>query len=400
MRSYTRLVIVAILAGLVSSGFGQDPNKPAGRVASPNDVNAVSALSFPYAAEIAGDDVYVRSGAGTNYYNCGKLKKGDRVQVVSTMFSWSRIVPPPGSFSWISAQFVAIDPNSPGVGIVTGDNVRVYAGSDEVRPMHSTSLQLKLNRGDKVKLLGEQKDNYYKIASPSGAYLWVSSEYVKPLAPSAGVVVAVTEVSEASTERRKVEPNDVTGVGAPKISVEAEKLKEYYELEKRLKAERAKPVEQQSYSAIKKAFVEIAANKEAGRASRFAERTIRQVERFELAVVVAKEVKLQDTQLELTRERIDKMHATKLANLEELGRFTVIGQFKTSSIFGAEPHLRHYRITDESDNAICYAFGVGQAATLDFSKFIGHKVGLVGTLEAHPQTAKALVKFTEIVELK
>jgi hypothetical protein len=398
MRSYTRLVIVAILVSLVSSGFGQDPNKPTGRAASPNDVNAVSALSFPYVAQIIGDDVYVRSGAGTNYYNCSKLKKGDRVQVVSTMFSWSRIVPPPGSFSWISAQFVAIDPNSPGVGIVTGDNVRVYAGSDEVRPMHSTSLQLKLNRGDKVKLLGEEKENYYKIASPSGAYLWVSSEYIKPLAPAGGVV-AVTEVGEASTERRKVEPND-TIVGAPKISIEAEKLKEYYELEKRLKAERAKPIEQQSYSDIKKALVEIAGNKEAGKASRFAEFTIRQVERFELAVVVAKEVKLQDTQLLQTRERIDKMRATKLANLEELGRFTVIGQFKTSSIFGAEPHLRHYRITDESDNAICYAFGVGQAATMDFSKFIGHKVGLVGTLEAHPQTAKALVKFTEIVELK
>ncbi len=391
MRLYANLVIVAILAGLVSSGFGQDPNKPTVRVASPNDVNAASALSFPYVAQIAGDDVYVRSGAGTNYYNCGKLKKGDRVQVVSIMFSWSRVVPPAGSFSWISAQYVAIDPNSPGVGIVTGDNVRVYAGSDEVRPMHSTSLQLKLNRGDKVKLLGEEKENYYKIVPPSGAYLWVSSEYVKPVA-AIGAVVAETLV--------KVEPNDVAGVGAPKISVEAEKLKEYYELEKRLKAERAKPVEQQSYSAIKKALVEIAGNKEAGKASRFAQFTIRQVERFELAVVVAKEVKLQDTQLGQTRERIDKMRSTKLTNLEELGKFTVIGQFRTSSIFGAEPQLRHYRITDESDKTICYAFGIGQAAAKDFSKLIGHKVGLVGTLEAHPQTGKALVKFTEVVELK
>ena len=391
MRSYINLVIAVVLVGLVSSGFGQDVNKPTGRAASPNDVNAASALSFPYVAQIAGDDVYIRSGAGTNYYNCGKLKKGDRVQVVSSMFSWSRIVPPAGSFSWISAQYVAIDPNKPGVGIVTGDNVRVYAGSDEVRPMHSTSLQLKLNRGDKVKLLGEEKDNYYKIVPPSGAYLWISSEYVKPIAVT-GVATPETKVT--------VEPNDVTGVGAPQISVEAEKLKEYYELEKRLKAERAKPVEQQSYSDIKKALVEIANNKEAGKASRFAEFTIRQVERFELAVVVAKEVKLQGAQLQQTRERIDKARNTKLANLEELGRFTVIGQFKTSSIFGVEPQLRHYRITDESDKVICYAFGVSQAAAMDFSKFVGRKVGLVGTLEAHPQTGKALVKFTEIVELK
>ncbi len=94
------------------------------------------------------------------------------------------------------------------------------------------------------------------------------------------------------------------------------------------------------------------------------------------------------------------MRATRLAKLEELGRFAVIGQLKTSSIFGSEPQLKHYRITDESDKIICYALPTGQASTMDLSKLIDHKVGLVGTVEAHPQMGKALVKFTEAVELK
>jgi len=394
MRARANLVIIAILVGLAACVFAQEATKPPApsvKVISPNDVNVVSKLAFPYVAEITGDDVYIRSGSGTNYYNCGKLKKGDKVKVVSTQFSWSRIVPPEGSFSWISAQYVGIDANNPGVGIVTGDNVRVFAGSDYVRPMYSTSLQLKLNKSDRVKLLGEEKDNYYKIAPPTGAYLWISSEYAKPLASAE----KLPEITMA-----KVEPNDTTVIIAPKVSVEAEKLKEYYELEKRLRAERAKPIEQQNYSDIKKAFTEMAANKEAGKAVRYAEFSLKQVERYELVPVVAKEIKLQDAQLQQNREKIDKARTTRLAKLEELGRFAVIGQLKTSSIFGSEPQLRHYRITDESDKIICFALPSGQAAAMDFSKLMDRKVGLVGTLEAHPQTGKALVKFTEIVELK
>jgi len=397
MRAYVKAVVIIILAGIGACGFAQEAAKlpaPSVKIISPNDVNAVSKPAFPYIAEITGDDVYIRSGPGTNYYNCGKLRKGDKVKVVNTRFSWSCIVPPAGSFSWISAQYVGIDANNPGAGTVAGDNVRVYAGSDEVRPMHSTSMQLKLNKGEPVRMLGEEKDNYYKIAPPTGAYLWISSEYTKPLAS----VEKLPEVTLAKVEPN--EPNKVVVVVTKKISVEDEKLKEYYELEKRLGAERAKPIEQQNYSDIKKGFADMAANKEAGKAARYAEFLLKQTERCELAVAVAKEIKLQDAQLQQNRDKIDKARTTRLAKLEELGRFAVIGQLKPSSIFGTEPQLRHYRITDETDKTVCYALATGQAATADLSKLMDRKVGLVGTLESHPQTGKALVKFTEVVEIK
>jgi uncharacterized protein YraI len=391
MRYRVNLVIVAILAGLAASSFAQEANEPPKKIPSPNDVNAISSLSFPYAAEITGDDIYLRSGPGTNYYNCGKLRRGDKVQVVSARFSWSCIVPPAGSFSWISTQYVSIDSTNLGVGIVTGDNVRVYAGSDYVRPIHSTTLQLKLNRGDKIKPLGEEKENYYKIAPPTGAYLWVSSEYIKPLGPIGGTVEAAG---------LKFEPNEIGVFVMRKGSGEDESLKVYYALEKQFQAERAKPIEQQNYASIKKAFSDIAANKEAGKAARYAEFMIKQIERCEFALVAGKEVQLQNEQLQTNQERIDKMRATRLAKLEDLGRFAVIGRLKTSSIFGSEPQLKHYRITDESDKIICYALPTGQASTTDLSKLIDHKVGLVGTVEAHLQMGKALVKFTEAVELK
>ncbi|GAH19435.1 unnamed protein product, partial [marine sediment metagenome] len=111
------LVILAVLA---SAGFGREAAGPPERAASAGGAEE-SVLSFPYVAEITGDNVNIRSGRGTNYYGCGKLNKGDRVKVVNHLLGWSCIVPPTGSFSWISTQYIGIDPDKPTVGIVTGD---------------------------------------------------------------------------------------------------------------------------------------------------------------------------------------------------------------------------------------------------------------------------------------
>jgi uncharacterized protein YgiM (DUF1202 family) len=379
-----------ILACLAFTSFGQqDMNLPEESVETPKDANAITELPFPYIAEITGNDVNIRSGPGTNYYRCGKLNKGDKVEVVSTQLGWSRIVPPPGSFSWISMQYLSVHLDDPATAIVTGDGCRVYAGSDYVEPIHSTTRQVTLTRGDKVKLLGEEKDDYYKIAPPSGAFVWVSSKYTTPVGPVEKQQPTTTAVS------------DDTGVAhATEISVEDEKLKEYNALRERVESERAKPTDKQNYTELKKALSEIANNKEAGKAARYAEFTLEQIERFELALAVAKELQLQNEQLEKIRQRIDKAYAEKLAENQNLGKYAVIGKFQSSSVYETEGELKRYRITDESGANICYAAPTGRAAQTDLSKFIGHKVGLIGKIEPHPPTGGAIVRFTEVVELK
>jgi hypothetical protein len=394
MRTKIIFLIIA-LASLVSISFaqlasptsgGQTPAVPEGPV-STEDVNAVNVPSFPYTAEITGDNVYIRSGPGTNYYDCGRINKGDKVEVVNIQFSWSRIVPPAGSFSWISMQYVSIDPNDPTIGIVSGDDVRVYAGSEAVKPLYSTTLQLKLNNGDKVKLLGEEKDNYYKIVPPTGAYFWVSTQYTKPIEP-VGKIVGPAEPP--------VEPNVTAAVVATNLSVEAEKLKEYYALEKQIQAEQAKPIDQQNYADIKKALDEIANNKEAGKAARYCEFSAKMIERFDLALAVAKEVQLQNEQLQQTKERIEKARTTRLSEHQDLGKYVAIGQFQTFETYGPG----HYRVIDDSGKTICYALPSDSASQIDLSKFVGKKVGLVGTREPHLETQGTLVRFTEIAELK
>lgn len=406
MNSYVNSFVAVLLAISASVCFGQ-----LGSSAPAPDPNAISVPSFPFMAEITGDDVYVRSGPGTNYYNCGKANKGDKVKVVSRQFSWYRIVPPAGSFSWIYIPYVTVDPDAPGVGIVTVDSLRVYAGSDLVKPIHST-LQLKLDRGEKVKLLGEQKDEYYKIAPPTGAYLWVSNKYVKPIlsvtAPvdvnTVDTVDAVDANTPADVNETVVDANETKIEGVipepPKPSVAEKLMSEYKELQKKILVEKAKPIAEQDYAGIRKALEVIKANKEAGRVAGYCDFLLKQVERYELAGTVLKQLKLQNKQLEATLARIKKARDARLAQVKPVGRFTVVGILKTSIIYGTEPHLKHYRLIDDSGKTICYARPEGQMAGGNFGNLVGKKVGLVGEISPLPQLGSAIIKFTVIERVR
>jgi hypothetical protein len=288
---------------------------------------------------------------------------------------------------------VRIDLNDPSIGIVTGDAVRVYAGSAAVKPIHSTTVQLKFNRGDRVKLLGEEAGDYHKIAPPEGAYLWVSTEYTEAVGDIEAAAAAVEPSVEAEVEERPVVvPTD--------LGLESRKLKEYYALEKQIGAERAKARAEQDYVDIKQKLGIIAEMKEAGKASRYSKFALRQIERYELAVAVDRELELQDSQLERVAERIEKAHAAKLAQVPQLGKFAVMGRFAVSNIYEQAVPPRHYWITDDSSRTVCYAVAIGATSKMDLSKFVGQKVGLVGSIEPYPQTKSALVRFTEIEALE
>ena len=366
------------VAGLLSFGFAEE-TIVSPETGSGGDVNEAIVSSFPYVAEITGDNVYIRSGPGGDHYPTGKLNKGAKVTVVDSESGWSRIVPPPGSFSWISKQYVRIEPDNADTGTVTGNAVRVYVGSDSWPLMRSAS-QLKLDRGEKVKLLGEQEGGYYKIAPPVGAYRWVSSQYTRPVAPI-------------------VEPPSPPAAGetGPIVdtvpSVEAAKLQEYYAVQKQMEGERVKPANEQDYANIKKALRAIAENGQAGKAARYSQFSLKQIERFELALEVAKTARLQDNELERIIKDIESARARRLAEVEDLGRFAAVGRLEISRVFAEQT----YQIIDDAQRIVCYALPSGK---MDLSNLVGEKVGLVGTIEAHLQTGGALVRFTEAVELK
>ena len=167
-----------------------------------------------------GNDVLVRSGPGTNFYPCGKVSQDEPVEVLGEQDGWSRIVPPANSFAWLTMQYVGVSLQDPSTGIVTGNGVGAYAGSDAVLPMHSTEKQVVLRRGEKVRLLGEEKDGYLKIACPSGSCLWVSTKFIQVTDRPRPVAAAVSVKPQTAT----VTTPTASPAEAP---LEALKLKEF-----------------------------------------------------------------------------------------------------------------------------------------------------------------------------
>ncbi len=350
-----------------------------------------------YVAEATGDDVFLRSGAGTNFYKCGKLYKSDRIQVVSTQQGWACILPPPGCFSWIPMQYVSINLDNPTIGIVTGDNVRIYAGSDFVEPMHSTSEQVKLFRGDTVKLLGEEKDDYYKIAPPQGAYLWVSTEYIRPV--QAGTE-RTTPTTPAGPGVQVQGQNQTPAQGQVQPGTESELLDAYYAIVEQVKAVHAKPRTEQNYTELKTKLQEIAKNEGAGKAVKYAEFTLKQIERFELVCTIDKEIATQSEERAKVTSKIDEARQARLAQIQDLGKFAFVGKLATSSLYPSADQTKRYRILDDSGKTVCYIAPAAGAMGQDLTSLIGKKVGLVGEIQPHEPTARAFIRYTQVVPLE
>jgi len=369
MESYLRFSIIVLVAAICLPAIAAQPGNTAQAGAAPAaEANALNLPAFPFLAEITNDDVYIRSGPGTQYYNCGKARKGDKVKVVGNKFSWLQVVPPAGSYSWISKQYVQIDPQNNTSGTVIGEAVRVYAGSDEVQPMHSTSMQVKLNKGDKVTIVGEEKDGYCKIAPPEGAYLWVSSQNAKPL----GTLMAPTPAAPTTTTTSAMpatahpmpaspfptNPGELkTPVSSPNepntpapIPLEEQKMGEVQALKEKVEAERAKPAADQNFAELKKAIVVIAGDKESPRAARSATVLLKTVEKYELSLEVANTIKVQEDQYTQTQQKIEGAKNEGLSKIEDKGIFAAIGTLKESPLFAETPGAKYYKVIDGNGN--------------------------------------------------
>lgn len=398
------LVFVIFIAGIITLNcFAQQEETEAAE----GQLNVAPAQEFPYFAQIVGDNVYFRSGPGTNFYRCGKLQPDEIVKIISASNVWSQIVPPAEAFSWISKQYVTIDASSPETGTVSGDEVRVYAGSQFYEPIHSDRVQLNLNRGDKVTLLGEEMGDYYKIVPPEGAFFWVSTQYTRPTDLTQPVRMPAVETQPQASP---AEPQQTTELGTTesttpavvptRLPEDSARLRQYYDIQEKVKAEFDKTLAEQNYSDLKQQLNKLIEADDSDKAAKYAAFTLGQIERCELAAKVEQQDKEQDGELEKIYQNIETKYQEKRNEFQDLGQFAVIGTFETSNVYGPEEVLLHYIINDERGKVICYALPTGEATYQKLDEFIGKKVGLIGKIEPHPQTAGALVKFTEIVPIK
>jgi uncharacterized protein YgiM (DUF1202 family) len=283
--------------------------------------------------------------------------------------------------------------------------------------MHSTSMQVKLNKGDKVTIVGEEKDGHCKIAPPEGAYLWVSSQNAKPLGtlmvspqspvqPMTAHPVPATRFPTNPGELKAPlsspnEPNMPSPAPAPApITLEEQRMSHVQVLKEKVEAERAKPAADQNFAGIKKELTDVAGDKQSPRAAHNAQSLLKVIERCELSQEIAKAVKVQEEQFGKTQQQIESAKSEQLSKIEDKSKFAVIGKLLESPLFAETPGAKYYRVVDENGKTLCYARPTGAAADVNLSKFVDKKVGLEGTIEANTEMGEAIVQFTNIVEVQ
>ncbi len=402
---------------------------------------------FPYVAQIVGENVNTRAGAGVNHYRCGRLSEPATVVVVDEQFGFAKIRPPKDSFSWIAMQYVnKTDENG---GVVTGDSVRVWAGSPYVSAVHSSSSQLELNKGAKVTFAGKPEGDYYKILPPEGAFLWINAAFLKHLGPlskfvpdgskeipvepivvpketaaqpkpaadKSAIEALGTKVAEGQDIRLDRPLSDLTAAPAPAEaakpavdtpaapavplvrSKESLAVDKYLELTVKLKEEKSKPLGVQNYDSIKAALNEIIADPESGRAIKFAEVLNDAVERYETAQLADKALRNQDSELIQRRSEIRKQLQKDLEGLYATTGFVMIGTLTKSFIYTSQMGNVRYALKNDEDQIIAYAIPVDAALNEKAESLIGKKVGLNGEVEPDKSTALVLITFLEIKEI-
>ncbi|MEJ5258718.1 MAG: SH3 domain-containing protein [Anaerohalosphaeraceae bacterium] len=424
--------IVYMVGLLWSLSAAAAATEPAAQPSGGNLLEKLAQMEFPQIAEVTGTDVNIRSGPGTSYYRCGKLNPGDKVTVVDILHNtWAKIVPPEGSYSWISKTYVQLNPNNPKVGVLTGDDVRVWAGSDFVEPLHSHSQQTKLYKGDIVELVGpaDLDADYYKIKPPADAYLWVSMDYLKLLGPvsalkpaqptpAAPQAPAAPQPSPAAVTPPTVPPSAPAAPAAEQPAAPAAEaaqpqptppapaapsadslaLQRCSQLRTEIEEQLKKPLPEQDYRAIKDELNKILQSPDVDRAKIYAESLLKQVASYELAVEVHRQLQLQDKMLEETRAKIAAAHQAQLQQaIPAEAKYLFVGVLKPSYIYTGRVGPRRFVIMDQNTRILCYLMTRDPAQQSKMEVLTDKIVGVRGTILDAPNALIPVVMVDEVV---
>ncbi len=174
---------------------------------------AAPATGTPYWLRVIGDNVNIRSAADQNSIAVIQAQRGQTLQAVGETGGWQRIVPPAGTFSLVSAEFVARDGGT-GVVRVTEGTLRARVGSTlvEVDPLVSPPHAW-LDDGTTVQIIGEQ-GTWYRIVPPEGVFFYISNEFVERVAPEEAAQLSAAAGTRSAIGESPARPGAVSGESA------------------------------------------------------------------------------------------------------------------------------------------------------------------------------------------
>lgn len=337
---------------------------------------------------VSANDVYVRSGDSLNHYTISKLKSGDQVTVVSERGEWYEIVPPEGTFSLVSGDFVDTTDNQNGV--INGDNVRVRAGS--LLNENKYTVQNLLTKGTPVTILGRNPDGFVRIKPPQGATVWINRGFVT----LSGAVAATTKPAETTDAAPSATIEGATTV-PPAIqdsaTKSAEKLaapmpaaattalrRQVEEIDVAARTELAKPIEQRRFEPIAKRYEPIASQSDDSFAQQYAKTRLEQVNH--LAELTRAVDRMRAVDQEASSKRRDFLAERGLIPEPQPettpAGIEVRGELRISALYPPGSPTPRYRLldpNDPNDRTIGYV-ELPSDANINVEPFLGKYVGV------------------------
>ena len=209
------LSVFSLVVSTTIAGIGLTPIVYAAPESTAGTVSGDS-VEQPYAGLLNTDNVYVRSGPSDAFYATMKLNKGVRLTVAAVRSDWLKIIPPDGSYCYVAKTHIEKrGDGTEGRVMVAELNVRAGSSLNGLK----TTVQTSLAEGDMVKIVGEEAE-FYKIAPPPGAYLYIKKMFVDaapPVAPAAVVAAAKQsdQIAIAPTPPVAVAPQPVASTPVP-----------------------------------------------------------------------------------------------------------------------------------------------------------------------------------------
>jgi uncharacterized protein YgiM (DUF1202 family) len=362
---------------------------------------------YQFLGAVNTDNVYVRSGPGDAYYATMRLPVGTQVTVVGIKYDWLKIVPPPGSFCYVSKLFIERRGDG-SVGAVTRADINVRAGSDQ-NALKTTVLG-RLGSGDEVRILGEQ-DEYYKIAPPQGMYLYIDKQFVNPVRSLGAAPSAPAEVENAAApvnDDAATQPSDVVATSTPSATTQPAEAAapppgptpaelaetQFQAVEVDFTAASEKPLEDQPASDLAKRYDALVKNTNLAEADR-------ETSGFRLAVLKVRldaqtrlaEVEAMDTDAAKKAQSLkaEQDELQKRLETHDVTMYAAVGQLQPSSLqLGAQTL---YRLADPATgHTVIYVRGDDGAAL----KLMGQFVGVRGDTVTDGQLDVQVIPFTSI----
>ncbi len=365
------LVSALVMVSLVQ---GQTPN------AAPGETSPI------YYGVITGQEVNIRSGPSTNYYEVAKLRSGERVTVWGVADEWCSISPPPACFSVVHKNFVDVDQMGR-TGVVNADAVMVRAGSALKPDLYAK--QLKLDRGAAVTVLGDHNDDYWRIKPPSEARVYVHQDYVQrvtqPTAESGAATFTGDDVSGPSSVATSMDDSTQQDGATPDGDVSPSPLQpgkfrnDIAELDALVDTEYQKPLMQRDYAPLIERFTALAEQDVDPYAAAYANARLGQLRLADSSIEAVQSAR--SLMEDVSQERMSALRTrdNMVPPVREIGGgFDAVGELRPSVLFSGPFGPQRYRLLDTSGpypRTVAYV-EIPADAAIDVADYLGTTVGV------------------------